>query len=1290
MLVLLYCLCWAGLAAYFGYAERHKGLLERNLGSVFGRTVSIEALQTTWVGWSPSMRITGLTVQGDIAGQPALSFDSAAVVVSPSSLFTLWPRFTDFAVEKPSLEIVTLPNNKLQIAGITLSSQKRPGFNRERLISWLLDQTSAAWHNGEIRWRKSDGSVQRYTDISFVFQRQDQTRTARGTIRSPKGQVSAVINAEGDVLSADDWDASVEVIRGVDQQLLQPGALSFKVADGMGQFRLARLDVERIKDFLALSGLADRARWILDAELSGLLHDVDFTFSGPVMKLKDWSLTASATDIDFKSLDSLPALNNLHGELSATAGKGSFNFTAANSTFEWSKLYDKSLPITAAEGRFTWRRNADGAFEVALHQGQLTDPNLSIYDINAELILDQGSQQVSSFGELFTVESINDLSYQDGAVVVDDGRLGPKPLSLDASAKFNVANMSALQTYLPKLKRLALFRNWLEGAFPTGTISNGRASYRGELTPKALQTGTAKLLLSGDFDGATVDYAPQQDWPPATGGRGKATLENDFLTIEPDQLWLNGDEVRDGILTIENIFSRDILLKLKAKTNTSLAKGMAFLFQGPLIKPDNRPDVLPVEPTAGQVAIELSMSMPLTNVNALSLNGRSTIQNAAVMLPEGVPLTNINAVVEFTENTVTSDNITARFLGGDTQARLTTTERAQPPKMRLAGTGVAQLPTLAPWLGEHLLTWVSGEAAWNGSLDIDGANLVVTGKSDLTGVTIDAVAPVIKAPEAAAEFRLSMNLGGVRLDGTEPAQSLLVEYNDLLRAEFKAEPITEARPEASLFDRALIQVGEIKQPSSPLPEGINIAIDNPSLNLDDLLESVIELAQFEPSTKTKNTEFLDALRRVSINTPNATSMSRPFGAFSAEARTDNGWQWLGQLSGDNIEGSMAMLPREDIGSYTLKLSKLIVGTIGDVRPPVLPIDKTLQPAEYPMLKVTIDRLKMAGRELGALDFYGRPMEGSWDIEKFALVHNGIRTSATGKWVNHDDVGSLSKFDFSTTIEEAENALDDMDFGGYIRKGRGSIGGTLQWAGAPHEFDYSRLDGNFDLFIKDGELVQVEPGGGKLLGLLNFNAIARRLVFDFRDVFASGLQFDRMRYRGLLSDGEAILQDAFILTPAVFVRMEGSLDLDRELIDMEVHISPELGGNLTLLSALANPTAGAVVFLTSQLFKDDMRRASFKSYQANGTWEDFEMIEIDLDGNPIDVKQNSKQEPKQVKKAVKPTPVDPSPAEQKINSAAKHSVGNEGAATATSKEIAITASELGVEAKRPTSDQVQPQ
>ena len=95
----------------------------------------------------------------------------------------------------------------------------------------------------------------------------------------------------------------------------------------------------------------------------------------------------------------------------------------------------------------------------------------------------------------------------------------------------------------------------------------------------------------------------------------------------------------------------------------------------------------------------------------------------------------------------------------------------------------------------------------------------------------------------------------------------------------------------------------------------------------------------------------------------------------------------------------------------------------------------------------------------------------------------------------------------------------------------------------------------------------------------------------------------------MADGEAVVQDAFVLSPAVFVTMEGSVDLDQETIDMEVHVSPELGGNIALLSALANPAAGAVVFITQQLFKDDLRRSNFKSYQALGTWQDFELEEL---------------------------------------------------------------------------------
>ena len=288
-----------------------------------------------------------------------------------------------------------------------------------------------------------------------------------------------------------------------------------------------------------------------------------------------------------------------------------------------------------------------------------------------------------------------------------------------------------------------------------------------------------------------------------------------------------------------------------------------------------------------------------------------------------------------------------------------------------------------------------------------------------------------------------------------------------------------------------------------------------------------------------------------------------------------------------------------------------------------PINYDLKPSEYPTVTLNVDRLKVAGRHLGALNLSGAPNNDRWQLDDFQIVHNGIRTEVSGQWLNTKEQGSISSFDYDIQVEEAEGALNELDFDGFIKKGTGSMAGKLNWLGAPHEFDYSRLGGDFYLRIRDGELEKVEAGTGKLLGLLNFNALARRLTFDFRDVFASGLKFDRMVYSGILADGEAIMREAYVLTPAVFVRLEGKLDLAKELVDMEIHIAPELAGNLVLLSALANPAAGAVVFLTQRIFKDEMRQASFRSYRALGSWKDFELV--DLDKNNPDKNSEVQQE-----------------------------------------------------------------
>jgi uncharacterized protein YhdP len=46
-------------------------------------------------------------------------------------------------------------------------------------------------------------------------------------------------------------------------------------------------------------------------------------------------------------------------------------------------------------------------------------------------------------------------------------------------------------------------------------------------------------------------------------------------------------------------------------------------------------------------------------------------------------------------------------------------------------------------------------------------------------------------------------------------------------------------------------------------------------------------------------------------------------------------------------------------------------------------------------------------------------------------------------------------------------------------------------------------------VENGQFAQLEPGVGRLLGVLSLQALPRRITLDFRDVFSQGFAFDQV-------------------------------------------------------------------------------------------------------------------------------------------------------------------------------------
>lgn len=1199
----LYFLFWGVLAVYFNNAERHKDLLETTLENFFKRDVHVEKIITTWRGLNPLVQIQGFSVEGDQAEQPVLAFDLLSAEINPLSILRFWPEFNEITIQRPQLEIKSLGSQGVRIAGIRLASASDSTriAKPQRIIKWLGSHKNMAWANGEINWQRSSGDRRQYKDISFLYNREQQRRTMYAVIGTPKGGLRFHSESNGDLFSENNWDADFQVMSSGGKQLVAPDDLSFSVNNGQGRLRIKTLDIERIRDFIQVSGLTDRAGWLFDAQLSGRLHDAAFVFSGPLFNIEDWSLIASASGVAFKSIGNAPSMNNLEGSVNVSSSGGKFGFSTRNSVFQWSRWFDQQFPVTVAEGEFSWQIQDNGDIDLDLTNGRFEDKNARIFNLNAHLDLDKKSQGVTKLDDLLGFVSFYHPESENADSNLSSSRF--KAPVLNASAEFDVFKMEALDDYLPNNKGVDSLKRWWSNAFKSGETTGAKITYAGELSMPALLNGQAQLTGAGDFANVHVDYGYLQNWPEVKKGRGRVSLKNDVFTLEPEEVWLEQDKVTQSKVDIVSLFSIDRTIVVDTELQISLINVAEFLFRGPLIKPENKPEKLPITITDGSVTAQSVITIPLLSVNETTVVATAQIENGGALLPPAVPIENISADVSFTERSVRSNNIKANFLGGTTQGQLETTKQSVPPQLKLSATGNADVDELIPWTGEHLNTWFAGQAQWQGTVDLHGTDIRVGASSSLQGVEVVAPPPLAKASQEVGEIALNLNLGN-----KQNPQELAIKYNDVLYAIFKTKPSKDDASDVSFFDQSIISLGEPQ--SLELADGVNIQMQADRIDLDSWLDGLLDLVQFQPKIPLNNTDFLDALRSVRIQSTQATCLDRNFGELELSAVSVDGEYWIGSVRGANANGTWQAQPRAEQANYVFNFDDLNFPDRKEKANEVSAINYDLKPQEYPTLSLNVDDLKIAGRHFGTLTMRGEPKDDRWQLSQFQIAHNGIRSTVTGGWTNNLEQGSVSSFDYEVLVDEAEGALDTMDFDGFIKKGTGTLAGKLNWLGAPHEFDYSRLGGDFYVRIIDGELEKVDSGSGKLLGLLNFNALARRLTFDFRDVFASGLKFDRMVYSGVLAGGEAIMREAYVLTPAVFVRLEGKLDLGKELIDMEIHIAPELAGNLVLLSALANPAAGAVVFLTQRIFKDEMRQASFKSYRALGTWQDFELVDLD--------------------------------------------------------------------------------
>jgi uncharacterized protein YhdP len=160
-----------------------------------------------------------------------------------------------------------------------------------------------------------------------------------------------------------------------------------------------------------------------------------------------------------------------------------------------------------------------------------------------------------------------------------------------------------------------------------------------------------------------------------------------------------------------------------------------------------------------------------------------------------------------------------------------------------------------------------------------------------------------------------------------------------------------------------------------------------------------------------------------------------------------------------------------------------------------------------------------------------------------------------------------------------------------------------WLGSPAQFGLSRIAGTLQAKVGQGRILEVNPGAGRLLGLVSLQAIPRRLALDFSDFFRSGMSFDSIEGQFELRTGDAFTTDLVVKGPSADIKVSGRTGLSARDYDQELQVTPKVGGVLPVVGALAAGPVGVAAGLVAQgVLNSPINSMTRARYKVTGSWE----------------------------------------------------------------------------------------
>jgi len=316
--------------------------------------------------------------------------------------------------------------------------------------------------------------------------------------------------------------------------------------------------------------------------------------------------------------------------------------------------------------------------------------------------------------------------------------------------------------------------------------------------------------------------------------------------------------------------------------------------------------------------------------------------------------------------------------------------------------------------------------------------------------------------------------------------------------------------------------------------------------------------------------------------------------------------WRLNVSADELNGSAEVRPSR--GNVPAQLYVRLAYL--NIPPSLVPdVERMLteQPSSIPTLDIVVGELTLRGKKLGRLEIeainrVGTQATREWRLNKFNVTLPEATLTANGSWMADGPRLRRTQLSFVLAIRDSGELLTRLGTPGAIRQGEGRLEGQVTWQGSPITLDYASMSGKMNLDIEKGQFLKTEPGAARLLGVLNLQALPRRLTLDFSDLFSDGFAFDFVRGDVRIDQGVAYTNNLQMKGVVAGALIEGSADLVRETQKLKVVVVPEINaGTASLYMATINPLVGLTSYLAQMVLSKPLVRAGTTEFQIDGTW-----------------------------------------------------------------------------------------